>query len=50
LFDYNDMKATGWGYDDKQPNPMLVMQKSHGLNRTRQIIFHDVSGTKLITM
>lgn len=29
------MKATGWGYDDKQPNPMLVMQKSHGLNRTR---------------
>lgn len=35
LFDYNDMKATGWGYDDKQPNPMLVMQKSHGLNRTR---------------
>lgn len=35
LFDYNDMKATGWGYDDKQSNPMLVMQKSHGLNRTR---------------
>lgn len=35
LFDYNDMKETGWGYDDKQSNPMLVMQKSHGLNRNR---------------
>lgn len=35
LFDYNDMKTTGWGYSDKMPNPMLMMQKAHGLNRTR---------------
>ena len=35
LFDYNSMQETGWIYDDKQGNPMLEMQKSHGLNLTR---------------
>lgn len=35
LFSYKDMAATGWVLSDKQSNPMLVMQKSHGMNITR---------------
>lgn len=35
LFDYTDMKETGWVLNDKLSNPILVMQKSHGLNLTR---------------
>lgn len=35
LFDYHDMQQTGWVYDDKQGNPILMMQKAHGLNKNR---------------
>lgn len=36
LFDYTDMQQTGWVYDDKQANPVLLMQKAHGLNKDRK--------------
>lgn len=35
LFDYNDMVSTGWGLEDKTSNPLIPMEKSHGLNKNR---------------
>jgi tonB-linked outer membrane protein, susC/ragA family len=37
LFDYTDETKTGWVFDDKDiaNNPIILMNKSHGLNRTR---------------
>lgn len=54
LFDYNDAVSTGWKYSDKESNPILLMNKSHGLNKTRSYglstsVFLEIQPIKNLT-